>query len=151
MKVKARDVAGDQVIEKTFRASETILQAIVEKRPAQYLYRDDSFYVFMCTDDYAQVRVEEKIVGEGGNFLVEGEEVQLLLYEGRVLELELPPRVELKIVKAAPGIKGNTVSGATKTVETETGHKISVPLFIEKGDTVVVDTRTGEYKSRAGE
>ena len=150
MKVKARDVETGQIQEKTFRANQTIQQAIVEKNPAQFLYREDSFYLFMNSEDYSQIRVDEKVVGDLKNFLMEGEEVQLLMYEGRALDIALPPQIEMKVVKAAPGLKGNTVSGATKTAETETGHKISVPLFIEMGDVVVVDTRTGEYKSRAG-
>ncbi|MFW6134454.1 MAG: elongation factor P [Elusimicrobiota bacterium] len=149
MKVKCRNIETGQIIRKTFRANEKVTQAIVDKKTMQFLYKEDSVYVFMDTQDYSQKRVSGDRIGNKKNFLVEGKEADLVVYEEQILDINLPPKVEMKVIKAPPGVKGNTVSGATKKVKLETGLEVDVPLFIEKGEKIIVDTRTAEYVSRA--
>ncbi|MFH1416510.1 MAG: elongation factor P [Elusimicrobiota bacterium] len=149
MKVKAKNIISGKTIEKTFRADEKVTQAIVENRKVQYLYREGDMYVMMDIEDYSQMYVPVARLGERGNFLIEGNEVDLVMYNNEILDIEMPPQVRMKVVKADPGIKGNTATGATKKVRLETGHEIDVPLFINENDSVIVDTRSGEYVSRA--
>ena len=106
-------------------------------------------YVMMDMDDYSQMHVPVERLGGRGNFLIEGNEVDLVMYSGEILDMEMPPQVKMKVVKADPGVKGNTATGATKKVKLETGHEIDVPLFINENESVIVDTRSGEYVSRA--
>jgi len=148
MKVKAKSIQSGRIIEKTFRADEKVTQAIVEKKKMQFLYKESENFVFMDTDDYSQMYVSKDAVADKSDYLIEGEEAELSTYEGGVLDIELPPQVKLKVVKAAPGIKGDTVSGGTKKVELETGLVLDVPLFINEGENIIVDTRNGEYVSR---
>lgn len=148
MKVKCKSVRGGQIVEKTFRASEKVPQAIVEKKTMQFLYKEGDRLVFMDTSDYSQVYVQEKFLAEKKGFLLEGEEIELAIYDGEVISAELPPQVRIKVIESAPGLKGDTVSGTTKKVKLETGLKIDVPLFINEGENILVDTRTGKYVSR---
>jgi elongation factor P len=148
MKVKAKSVQTGRIIEKTFRADEKVTQAIVEKASKQYLYREGDMYVFMDTEDYTQMQVPSNRIGDNKNYLIEGEDISLLMYEEEILDIEIPPQVKMKVIKAEPGIKGNTATGATKKVTLETGLEVEVPLFINEGENVIVDTRTGEYVSR---
>ncbi len=149
MRVKAKNVTTGQIVQKNFRATEKVTQAIVEKKQAQFLYEEPGKYVFMDTEDYTHIYVDETIVGDKENFFVEGKELTLIMHESNVLDVELDPQVTLEVTQAAPGVKGNTVSGATKKVQLETGLKVDVPLFIETGERLVIDTRSGEYVSRA--
>lgn len=149
MKVKAKNVSTGQIVEKTFRASEKVTQAIVEKKSMQYLYRDGEFLVFMDVGDYAQISVPAEQIGDMMNYLIEGNEIDLIMYGTEILDVELPAKIKMNVAEAAPGVKGNTVSGASKRVKLETGFEIEVPLFIEEGENIIVDTRTGEYISRS--
>ena len=148
VRTKLRNVASGAVVEKTFRADEKVDQAVVDKREMSYLYHDGTHYVFMDSQTYDQLSVEEDEIGDNKNWLTEGQVATLSLYEGRPVAVELPASVELKIEHTDPGVKGDRVSGAMKPATLSTGVTIQVPLFIESGETVRVDTRTGEYLTR---
>ena len=145
---KLKNVNSGSVVERTFRADEKVDQAIVDKREMSYLYHDGTHYVFMDQQTYEQLSVEEDEVGDAKSWLTEGQVATLSLYEGRPIAVELPASVELTITQTEPGVKGDRVSGATKPATVSTGATIQVPLFIEPGETVKVDTRTGEYLTR---
>ncbi|MGM0440932.1 MAG: elongation factor P [Elusimicrobiota bacterium] len=148
MRIRMRDVQTDKIKEKNYRATREVEQVIVKKEEKQFLYYNDNFYYFMDAQDYTQMQVPADKVGEKKNFLVEGENVVLLIFEGQVLDIELPPKVTMKVVETPPGVKGNTVSGGTKKATLETGLVTEVPLFIERGEEILIDTRSGEYVSR---
>jgi elongation factor P len=149
VRTKLRNVRSGAVLERTFRADEKVDQAILDKREMQYLYHDGTHWIFMDNATYEQLSVEEDEIGETTQWLKEGQTTYLALYEGRPVSVELPAAVDLVIAKTEPGIKGDRVSGATKQATLETGVTIQVPLFVEQGETVRVDTRTGEYLTRA--
>ncbi len=148
MRTKLKNVASGAVVERTFRADEKVDQAVVDKREMSYLYHDGTHYVFMDSQTYDQLSVEEDEIGDNKNWLTEGQVATLSLYEGRPVAVELPASVELKIEHTDPGVKGDRVSGAMKPATLSTGVTVQVPLFIESGETVRVDTRTGEYITR---
>ena len=148
MRTKLKNVASGAVVERTFRADEKVDQAVVDKREMSYLYHDGTHYVFMDSQTYDQLSVEEDEIGENKNWLTEGQVATLSLYEGRPVAVELPASVELKIEHTDPGVKGDRVSGAMKPATLSTGVTVQVPLFIESGEAIRVDTRTGEYLTR---
>jgi elongation factor P len=149
VKMKLKKLETGQVLERTFRADENVSQAIIDRREHQYLYRDDLGYHFMDLEHYGQIVLQPDDVADAVPYLVDGMTVSLSMYEGTPVGVELPPSVELKVTHAEPGVKGDTRTGATKPVELETGLEVQVPLFVEQGDRVRVDTRTGEYLTRA--
>ncbi len=149
VRMKLKNVETGQVIDKTFRAGEDVQQAIIERRDHQYLFRDDMGYHFMNLDDYSQIPLSESDVGEAAPYLLEGATVSVTSYQGTPIGVDLPASVEMDVTYAEPAVKGNTVSGATKAVTVETGLEVQVPLFVETGDRIKVDTRTGEYLTRA--
>ncbi|MAG03909.1 MAG: elongation factor P [Acidimicrobiaceae bacterium] len=136
------------VIDRTFRAGEKVERAIIDKRAMQFLYRDGTDYVFMDAETYDQLTVSPETLGEASDYLVEQNTAMLLMYGEDVIGVDLPASVELTITETEPGLQGDRVSGARKPATLETGLVVSVPLFIEKGEQVKVDTRTGEYLSR---
>ncbi|MBT3246680.1 MAG: elongation factor P [Actinobacteria bacterium] len=136
------------VIDRTFRAGEKVERAIIDKRAMQFLYRDGTDYVFMDTETYDQLTVNPETLGEASDYLVEQNTAMLMMYGEDVIGVDLPASVELIITETEPGLQGDRVSGARKPATLETGLVVSVPLFIEKGEQVKVDTRTGEYLSR---
>ncbi|MDP6281726.1 MAG: elongation factor P [Acidimicrobiales bacterium] len=136
------------VIDRTFRAGEKVERAIIDKRAMQFLYRDGTDYVFMDTETYDQLTVSPETLGEASQYLVEQNTALLMMYGEDVIGVDLPASVELTITETEPGLQGDRVSGARKPATLETGLVVSVPLFIEKGEHVKVDTRTGEYLSR---
>ena len=148
VRTKLRNVASGAVVERTFRADEKVDQAVVDKREMSYLYHDGTHFVFMDSQTYDQLSVEEDEIGDNKSWITEGQVATLSLYEGRPVAVELPASVELKIEHTDPGVKGDRVSGAMKPATLSTGVTIQVPLFIESGETVRVDTRTGEYITR---
>jgi len=149
VRMKLKNVETGQVIDKTFRAGEDVQQAIIERRDHQYLFRDDMGYHFMNLDDYSQIPLSESDVGEAAPYLLEGSTVSVTSYQGTPIGVDLPASVEMEVTYAEPAVKGNTVSGATKAVTVETGLEVQVPLFVETGDRIKVDTRTGDYLTRA--
>ncbi|AZO95675.1 elongation factor P [Halocella sp. SP3-1] len=145
---KLKNVEDGGVIEKTFRANEKVNRAHVEQREKQYLYRDGDDYIFMDTETYEQIALSQEQLGEKIDYLKENMVLEISVYEGRPIDINLPTFVELAVAKTQPGIKGNTVSGGSKPATLESGAVVQVPLFISEGDIVKVDTRTGEYMER---
>ncbi len=149
VRMKIKNVESGAVLDRTFRADEDVAQAFIERKDHQYLYQDDLGYHFMDMDSYGQFAVSGEEVGAMRDYLVEGMTVVLAMHEGRPVAVELPAAVELRVVQAEPAVKGDRVSGATKPVTVETGLVVQVPLFVGEGDVIKVDTRSGEYLTRA--
>ena len=148
VKMKLKRLEGGGIVEKTFRPNENVSQAVIDRREHQFLYRDDTGFHFMDSETYAQLSIPSEDVGEASNFLSEGADVLLPMYDGRPISVDLTSSVELRVTHAEPGVKGDRVSGATKPVTLETGLVIQAPLFVEPGDVLKVDTRTAEYQTR---
>ncbi|MBN2113805.1 MAG: elongation factor P [Acidimicrobiia bacterium] len=148
VKMKLKNLLSGAVIERTFRADEPVQQAIIERRAHQYLYSDDLGYHFMDGETYAQLTLSPDQVASASGFLKEGDSILLAMYNGRAIGLDLPTSVVLAVTHAEPGVKGDRVSGATKPVTLETGLVVQVPLFVDAGDRVKVDTRSGAYITR---
>ncbi len=144
-----KGVQNGKTIDRTFRAGEELEQAILEKRSLQYLYRDGDDYVFMDTTHFEQTPVPESALRDGAQWLREGDTIELVFNDDQVVDVNLPASVELEVADTEPGLQGDRVSGATKPATLETGATVNVPLFINVGERVKVDTRSGEYLSRA--
>ena len=144
-----KGVQNGKTIDRTYRAGEDLEQAILEKRSLQYLYRDGEDFVFMDTEHFEQTNVPESALRDGAKWLKEGDTIDLVFHQESVVDINLPAAVELEITETEPGIQGDRVSGATKPATLETGATVNVPLFINIGERVKVDTRSGEYISRA--
>jgi elongation factor P len=149
VRTKLRNVRTKAVIEKTFRGDEKVEQALIDKREMQYLYRDGHEYVFMDNSTYDQMHVESSSLGEAASYLKEGDSAVLQMYDGEIVDVDLPAAVELTVTETEPGIQGDRVSGARKPATLETGRVLQVPLFVNQGDRIKVDTRSGEYITRA--
>ena len=149
VRTKLKNVRSGAVIERTYRADEKLEQAIIDKREMQFLYRDGGDYVFMDTRSYDQLQVETGLLGDASNYLKEGDDAVLEFFGDEIVGVELPAAVELTIAETEPGLQGDRVSGARKPATLETGLVIQVPLFVNPGEKVRVDTRTGEYLTRA--
>jgi elongation factor P len=148
VRTKLKSVRTGAVVEKTFRADEKVPLAVIDKREMQYLYRDGDAYVFMDNDSYEQIHVDANDLGQAVRYLKEGDTAVLPMYQGRVVAVELPAAVELTVTDTEPGVQGDRVSGARKPATLETGLVVQVPLFVEPGGRIKVDTRTGEYLAR---
>ena len=146
---KLRKMKTGAVIERTFRVGEKFQDAYIEKRKLQYQYRSGETYHFMDLNSYEQVSFEEKIIGPGAGFLKENMEIEGEFYEGELIGLELPIFVDLVIESTEPGIRGDTSKAGNKPAKLETGAMVQVPLFVDSGDRIRIDTRTGSYVSRA--
>jgi elongation factor P len=149
VRTKLKSVRTGAVVEKTFRADEKVPLAVIDKREMQYLYREGDAYVFMDNDSYEQVHVDAKDLGQAVRYLKEGDTAVVPTYQDRVIGVELPAAVELTVTDTEPGVQGDRVSGARKPATLETGLVVQVPLFVEPGGRIKVDTRTGEYLARA--
>ena len=149
VRTKIKNVRTGSVIEKTFRAGESVDRVNIDKREMQYLYKDGSDLVFMDNETYEQITVPPESVGDLSDQLVESETAILLLFGSEIVGTELSASVELEIAETEPGIQGDRVSGATKPAMLETGLTVQVPLFLESGEKIKVDTRTGSHISRA--
>ena len=149
VRTKIRNVITGAVTEKTFNPTEKFPEAFIERREMEYLYSDDNLYYFMDTETYEQQAIDSQHLGDGFRFVKENTPVKVLSYKGVVFGVEPPNFVELQVVKTDPGFKGNTATNATKPTTLETGAEIKVPLFIDEGEMIRVDTRTGEYMERA--
>jgi elongation factor P len=148
VRTKLRNVKTGAVIEKTFNAGVKIGQAKVERKDMQYLYGDGSDFVFMDLDTYDQIHVSTDMMGDAAGFLVEGGQAQVSLHEGTPIAVDLAASMVLAIAQTDPGVKGDTRTGAYKPATLETGLVVQVPLFIEEGEKIRVDTRSGEYIER---
>lgn len=144
-----KNLRAGAVVERTFRAGEKVERAIIDKREMQFLYREGSDYVFMDNTTYDQLNVGPDSLGDASNYLVEGAAAVLNMYNDEIVGIDLPASVELGIAETEPGIQGDRVSGARKPATLETGLVVQVPLFVNPGDRVKVDTRSGEYLTRA--
>ena len=144
-----RNVRTGSVVDRTFRGGEKVERAIIDKRSMQFLYRDGADYVLMDDQTYDQIQVTPTTLGDATNYMVEQGTTSILMYGDEVIGVELPASVELVIAQTEPGIQGDRVSGARKPATLETGLVVQVPLFIENDERVKVDTRSGEYLSRA--
>ena len=148
VRTRLKNVKTGRVIDRTYRSGEKVDDVRLEKKTVQFLYVGDNEFVFMDMASYEQISTSDKVVGETARFLKEGMEVEILFHGKEPIGVELPIFVELKITKADPGVKGDTASGGSKPVTLETGAVIQVPLFLEEGEVVKVDTRSGEYVER---
>ena len=148
VRMKLKNLVNGAVIDRTFRADENVPQAIIDRRDHQFLYRDDLGYHFMNLETYSQFALPDEDVGDARSYLTEGSTVMLPLFQDRPIGVELPASVELDVTAAEPGFKGDRVSGATKPVTLETGLVVQAPLFVEAGDRIKVDTRSGSYMTR---
>jgi elongation factor P len=148
VRTKIRNLRNGAVIEKTFNAGIRVEQAILDKRDMQFLYKDGSDFVFMDTESYDQATIAPSALGDAADYLVEQAMAIIAYYNGEIVTVEIPASAELVIAETEPGIQGDRVSGATKPATLETGKVIKVPLFINVGDKVKVDTRTGDYVTR---
>lgn len=148
VRTKLRNVRTGAVVDRTFRADEKVTHAVIDKREMQYLYRDATGLVLMDTATYDQRSVPEDSLGDALGYLTEGASVEIHLYESEIVGAELPASVELEVSETDPGVQGDRVSGARKPATVGNGLVIQVPLFVNVGDRVKVDTRTGEYLTR---
>lgn len=148
VRMRLKNAETGQVLDRTFRADEDVPQAYIERVDHQYLYADDLGFHFMNLSDFGQIALSDDDVGEAAGYLTEGSTVILSLYKGTPIGVDLPAAVELEVTYAEPGVKGDTRTGATKPVTLETGLVVNAPLFVEQGDRVKVDTRSGEYLTR---
>lgn len=145
---KLRNLRTGAIQEKTFRAGEKVEPAMIENRRMQYLYADGDNHVFMDNESFEQTELSSDYLKEELNYLKEGMEVQIQTYEGETIGVELPKTVELTVTETEPGIKGDTATGATKSATVETGYTLNVPLFVNEGDVLIINTGDGSYISR---
>ncbi len=147
-KCKIKNMLTGSSVDKTWRSGEKFEKADLEENKMQYLYSDGEQYHFMNTDTYEQVALSEESVGDAVNFLYENLEVEMLFFNGRPIGLTLPNFVVLEIIESEPGVKGDTASNTNKPAKLSTGYEVGVPLFVEQGEWIKVDTRTGDYVER---
>ena len=148
VRTKLKNIISGGVVEKTFRPTEKFPKAHIERKDMQYLYTDGELYHFMDVENYEQIALNEDAIGDSLKFVKENEMVKICSHKGNVFAVEPPLFVELQITDTEPGFKGDTAQGATKPAFVETGGTVYVPLFVEQGDVLKIDTRTGEYLSR---
>jgi elongation factor P len=150
VRTKLKNLKTGAVIDKTFRAGEKVELAILDKRSMQYLYHEGGNLIFMDMETYEQMPISGEVVAEAEDFLKEGITVDISLYEGKPVGVEPPVFVELAVTETTPGVKGDTASGGSKPATLETGLVVNVPLFVETGNVIKVDSRSGEYVERVG-
>ena len=148
VRLRLRDVRAGHTTERVFQASEKFARAFLDRRPVQYLYQEGDLHYFMDTETFDQITIDKAMLGDMLNYLKEGANLQVLTHKGATIGIELPVSVELKVTETGPGFKGDTASAGSKPAKLETGITIQVPLFINTGDMLKVDTRTGEYLER---
>ena len=149
IKTKVRDLRSGATLEKSFTSGDKVQDVRLDYRTAQFLYQEGDLYHFMDTESYEQPVLNAAVLGDATQYMIDGLEVKLTFYGQESLDVELPTTVDLKITEAEMAVKGDTATGANKLVTTETGLKVQVPLFVEQGDTIRVDTRSGVYVTRA--
>jgi elongation factor P len=148
IRIKARNMRTFSNIEMTFSSGERVQDVRLEYHNVQFLYTDGSLYHFMDMETFEQPAISSELIGDAAQFLKEGVEVKLTFFENEALDVDLPTTIDLKVVKAESAVKGDTATGVTKKVELETGAEVNTPAFVEEGDVIRVDTRTGEYVTR---
>lgn len=150
LRMKLRDVRGGHTIERTFPSNEKLKLVRLDYRDMQFLYADGNLYHFMDNETYEQIAIDKAQLGDAVGYLKENDSARVSTYKDEVIGVELPAAVELEVVDTEPGFKGNTATGGTKPATVETGITVQVPLFVEKGTVIKVDTRSGQYLERAG-
>ena len=148
VRTKLKNIKSGGVVEKTFRPTEKFENAHIERKEMQYLYNEGDLYYFMDNDTYEQIALGSELIGDALKFVKENEMCKVCSHNGNVFSIEPPLFVELQVTDTEPGFKGNTATGATKPAIVETGAQVNVPLFVENGEVIKIDTRTGEYLSR---
>jgi elongation factor P len=148
VRAKLKSLRSGKVVEIRFRAGEAVDIVRIDTKEFQYLYHDGSGYVFMDKETFDQISVDEAVVGDGSKFLKETETVEIMFNGDDIISVQIPVTVELRIIETVPGVKGDTATGAQKPAKVETGASVNVPLFINEGDMIKVDTRTGHYVER---
>jgi elongation factor P len=149
VRMKMRNVKTGTTVERTFQAGEKFRRAHLDRKTVQYLYREDGVYHFMDTQTFEQTAMNREQLGVVANYLNDGQTLELLTYQDQPIGADLPPSVELEVITTDPGLRGDTATAGTKPATLETGLVIQVPLFVNEGDRVRVDTRTGQYLERA--
>jgi elongation factor P len=149
IRTKIRNLRTESTVDKNFISGDRVQDVRIDSEEVQYLYHDGDLYYFMNTTTYEQPALNATVLGDTVNYLVEGQTLNLSVYDGKPIDVELPTTVDLRVIEAPPGYAGDTASGATKQVITETGLKVTVPLFVNEGDVIRVDTRSGNYLTRA--
>jgi elongation factor P len=148
IRIKARDLRTGTTLEKTFQSGDRVQDVRLDFHNVQYLYRDGDLFYFMDMETFEQPGIRGSIIGDAAGFLKEGMEVKLTFFDNEPIDIDLPTSVDLKVVQAEAAVKGDTATGVTKKVVTETGQEVQTPYFVVQGDTIRVDTRTGEYVTR---
>ena len=149
VRTKLKNIKSGGVVEKTFRPTEKCPQARIDRKDMQYLYNDGDMYIFMDVENYEQLSLSQDAIGDALKFVKENDMCKICSHNGSVFSVEPPMFVELEITETEPGFKGDTATGASKPAIVETGAQVMVPLFVNQGDKIKIDTRTGEYLSRA--
>jgi len=148
VRTNVKNLITGKVIDRTFRSGEKVKEADIEQRSMQYLYKDGNDFILMDNETFDQIAISEETVGNDSKWMLEEAIVNVLIYKGNPVTIELPPFMELKIVETDPGVKGDTAQGGRKPATLETGAVVNVPLFVAEGETIKVDTRTGDYIER---
>ena len=148
VKTKLKNLSDGGVVDKTFRADENVEQAFIDKQSFNYLYKDNNHYVFMNNETYEQINLNEMIIEDKYLFMKENQEITIQMYKNTPIDILLPASVELKVTKAEPAVKGDTVTSTNKIVTCETGLEISVPMFIEENEIIKIDTKNKTYMTR---
>jgi elongation factor P len=148
IRIKARNLRTGSTLEKSFQSGGRVEDISLEHLEMTYLYHDGDFYHFMDVDNYEQRPLTAEILGDNVHFLKEGLQIKVSTFDGDPVDVELPTAVELKVTESMPGVKGDTATGATKPATVESGYTLNVPLFVQPGDTLRIDTRTGDYITR---
>ena len=148
IRTRIRNLRSGAITERTFQSGDRVQDIRLDHHTVTYLYHDGDLHYFMDTETYEQTPLSKQLLGDSVPFLKDGMELKLTFYNEEPIDVELPVTVELKVVDSEPSVRGDTATGATKTVTTETGYRVQVPLFVIVGDTVRIDTRTGEYLTR---
>ena len=149
VRIKYRDLRTGSTIEDTFNTNLKLEKAHIEKMQMQFLYKENDNYVFMNTNDYSQMEVSSSIIGDDAKFLKEGLVIEIQMYEGEILGIVLPEKIDYKVTETTDAVKGNTTNNAMKDATIESGYTIKVPMFISEGETIIVSTKDGKYVSRA--
>jgi len=147
-RVRLRNTANQKVIEKTFRSEEKVQDAFIETKLLQFLYREGDLFHFMDQETYDQMIIDKTTLGDADNYLIDNMQIKALMHESKIIGIDIPTFVNLRVENSEPGMKGDTVKQGTKPAKLQTGYVIQVPIFINVGDTIKVDTRTGSYVER---
>lgn len=149
VRTKLKNLRTGSTIDYTFNAGVKCETARIERKPMQYLYNTGDSYTFMNMEDYSQIEITKDVIGDDVKYLKENQDLDITFYEGEILGLSFPDKIEMEVVKTEPGVKGNTSQNALKDATVETGYELKVPLFINEGEKIIISTKDGKYVSRA--